>query len=402
MKSTFFRFCLLACIALFSVACSRSEKLSGNEFLIEGEISDLEDGTVITLTRWGDFSGQSIATDTLRNGRFMFKEKTESNMDRLSVNPLGNGVSSMLLYVWAVPGTKIKIKGEGKLHPLWKVKSSIPYQKEQNRYQDKNRDIIAELARISGERNAAISKIMTAASRDESIPYRNIIDSLDVINNSLSLKETFANVVIMEKTRNVSPIWLEKMYMVGYYSKPSNDGKEYYGELRKKAEALYGRMSEDDKNTFRGNMITADLFPPSVVGVGDYMVDTDFFDINGNTKRLSNYLGKYLLLDFWHIGCGPCIASFPEMKEIAESYSENLTIIGIYLDTDAGWKKALATLDTPGINLRDPKAFGGLAANYGVKGIPYYVIISPEGKIVDKWGGYGKGYLKTKVSENIK
>ena len=90
------------------------------------------------------------------------------------------------------------------------------------------------------------------------------------------------------------------------------------------------------------------------------------------------------------------------MKEIAETYSENLTIIGIYLDTDAGWKKALATHDTPGINLRDPKAFGGVAANYGVTGIPNYVIISPEGKVVDNWAGYGRGYLKMKVSQNIK
>jgi hypothetical protein len=29
-------------------------------------------------------------------------------------------------------------------------------------------------------------------------------------------------------------------------------------------------------------------------------------------------------------------------------------------------------------------------------------MISPEGKVVDKWGGYGKGSLKRKVSENIK
>jgi len=402
MKRVFFRFFILVCTPLFTVACTYSEKLSGNEFLIEGEISDLEDGTVIHLTRWGNFSGQSIATDTLRNRRFMFKEEAESSTDKLSVSPRGDGFSSMLLYVWAAPGAKIKIRGEGKLHPLWKVKSSVPYQKEQNLYQDINRDIIAECARISVERNAAISKIMTAASRDESIPYRNIVDSLDVINNSLSLKETFANVDIMEKTKNVSPVWLEQMYMVGYYSRPSNDGKEYYGELRKKAEALYDRMSEDDKNTFRGNMITADLFPPPVVRVGDYMVDTDFVDINGNTKRLSDYLDKYLLLDFWHIGCGPCIAAFPEMKEIADSYSENLTIIGIYLDSDAGWKKALTTYDTPGINLRDPKAFGGLAANYGLKGIPYYVMISPDGKVVDIWGGYGKGSLMRKVRENVK
>jgi thiol-disulfide isomerase/thioredoxin len=132
------------------------------------------------------------------------------------------------------------------------------------------------------------------------------------------------------------------------------------------------------------------------------MVDADFFDINGNTKHLSDYSGKYLLLDFWSSGCGPCIMALPEMKEISETYSEKLTIVSISFDPDAGWKKAMATHDMPWVNIRDPKSFGGLAANYGVSGIPHYVIISPENKIVDKWVGYVNGLIKKKVSEHVK
>jgi hypothetical protein len=124
-------------------------------------------------------------------------------------------------------------------------------------------------------------------------------------------------------------------------------------------------------------------------------------------RLYADYMTDENLTAFTQLDCedfydARCIAAFPELKEIAESYSENLTIIGIYLDSDAGWKKALAAHDTPGISLRDPKAFGGLAANYGLKGIHYYVMISPEGNVVDIWGGYGKGSLKRKVSENVK
>ena len=404
MKKSFLKFCLLACILLFSVACSHSEKLSGNEFLIEGEISDLEDGVVISLVRWDEFSGRTIANDTLRDGRFMFKEETETNMDKLSITPRDDGFPPMSLTVWAAPGARIKIKGNGKLHPLWEVKSSVPYQKEQNLYTDKNRDIIAENARVSSERDDVMSKIMAASSREESLPFRHIADSLYVIMDSLWLAETLASVDIMEKTKNISPVWIEKMYMVGYLSKPSNEGKEYYGELRKKAEALYGRMSEENKNSLYGARITADLFPPAIVGVGDDFADTDLLDIDGNTKRLADYInsGKYLLLDFWSKGCGPCIMALPEMKEISETYSDKLTIISISLDADVNWKIAMDMHDTPWVNIRDPKSFGGLAASYWVTGIPHYVIISSEGKIVDKWAGYGTGYLKMKVGENIK
>ena len=161
-------------------------------------------------------------------------------------------------------------------------------------------------------------------------------------------------------------------------------------------------MSEDDKSTPIGYEITANIFPPPIVGVGDDMADADFFDMDGNIKHLSDYSGKYLLLDFWSRGCGPCIAALPEMKEISETYRDNLIIISISLDAEATWKEAMAKHDMPWINIRDPKSMGGLAANYGVMGIPNYVMISPENVIIDKWMGFGTGYLQRKVSENIK
>jgi thioredoxin-related protein len=89
------------------------------------------------------------------------------------------------------------------------------------------------------------------------------------------------------------------------------------------------------------------------------------------------------------------------MKEISETYHNKLTIISISLDNDADWKEAMTKHDMPWVNLRDPKSMGGLAASYGVAGIPNYVLISPEGKVIDKWAGYATGLLKQKVGENI-
>ena len=400
MKRSFVKFCFLACIPLFNVACSRPEKLSGNEFLIEGRISGVEDGIVINLTRWDDNTGMTIASDTLRNGRFILKEEAESDTERLTIVAYGDGFPPMFLYVWVAPKAKIKINGEGKLHPLWKVKSSISYQKEENRYKNTSRDIITDDARNSIERNDVFSKLMAASSREEALPYRKIIDSLDRITDVLSIKKFFADLDIMEKT-DISPIGLDKMKLISIYLKPSYADKEYYSELRKRAEAFYGRMSEKDKTTPLGYRITANLFPPHLVGVGDDFADADLIDIDGNTKHISDYLDKYLLLDFWSIGCGPCIAALPEMKEISETYIEKLIIISISLDTEAKWKYAMSMHDMPWVTIRDPKSYGGLAANYGVTGIPNYVMISPEGKVVDKWMGYGEGYLKMKVGENI-
>lgn len=53
-------------------------------------------------------------------------------------------------------------------------------------------------------------------------------------------------------------------------------------------------------------------------------------------------------------------------------------------------------------NWSDKKQASGLYLKYGVRGIPHYVLISPEGKVVSTWAGYGKGLLLNKMEELIK
>ena len=390
----------MACIPFFGVACSRSEKPSGNEFLIEGRISGIEDGVVINLFRWDGDAGDKITSDTVKNGRFIFKEETKADLERLTIDSWGEGFPNSSLHVWVAPRAKIKINGKGKLYPVWKVKSSLPYQKEENRYKNNSRNIIAESVRLSVESDDLRSKASEAKSEDEALAYRKAADSLGIIRKSLRMKELHADMGIMEKM-NISPVWLNKMRGVTQMLKYGNLNIEDDGDLRKKAETLYVRMSEEDKSTPLGYLITSQLFPPFVVGIGNDMADADFFDMDGNTKHISDYLGKYLLLDFWSSGCGPCIMAFPEMKEVSETYSENLTIISISLDTDTRWKESMSAHDMPWVNIRDPKVMGGLIASYGARGIPYYVVISPEGKVIDQWFGYGNGFIKRKLSENL-
>ena len=410
MRKSFLKFCLLACIPLFGIACSRSEKLTGNQFLIEGNISDVEDGAVIRLFRCNDNSRKNtdrsiFTTDTVKNGRFMFKGETVSNLDWLYIESRDEDFPRMFLDIWVAPRTKVKITGKGKLYPLWDVQSSISYQKEQNRYTEKSRDLIAEYARVQIERNIMFANRGSITSEDERLAFIKNFDSLRVILNSLWIKQMIAEVEIMEES-NITTIWLDRLQAIGMTLKFRKEDTEFeqYNYLHTKAFELYGRMSEEDKNTLNGKLITDYLFSltPSVVNVGDNMPDADLLDVDGNTKRIADYLGKYLLLDFWHSGCVPCIMALPEMKEISEIYRDKLTIISISFDSDARWKEAMIKHDMPWVNIRDSKSWSGLAVSYGVSGVPNYVLISPEGKVADKWVGYRSGYLKEKVNENIK
>jgi len=384
----------------FSFASSRSEKLVGNEFLIEGRLSGVDDGMAIRLYRKNVVGELHIAFDTVKNGRFKFTGEATTNPEQLIFYSFEEGALPMGATVWIEPKAKVKIKGKGKFHLLWEVKSSVPYQKEENRYQNKSRDIIAEMARIHIMRYDLIKKRSAASSENEALAYTKVADSLVAIVPSLHLKRFLANISIMENT-NITPVWLNKMEeFTSSFQNPN-----FFPELREKALELYDRMSEENKNTPTGYKITTFLFPPIVVEVGDDIADGYFFDVNGNTKQISDYSDsdKYLLLDFWFRYCGACILAFPTIKEISETYRDNLTIISVSIDSDANWKVAMTENDMPWVNIRDPKGSGGLAAGYDVRGYPTYIIISPEGKVVDKWSGwYGEESLKRKVSENIK
>jgi thiol-disulfide isomerase/thioredoxin len=335
-----------------------------------------------------------------KNGRFIYTVEGVYQPEKMTIS--GSLFSQSLpLDIWVASGQKIKITGKGSLPPLWEVESSIPYQKEANLYTNNSRAIITELAHISAERD----KIETWSSfSHDVIASHKKIDSLNRAKNTFSLrsKQIFADLDIMYKT-DISPVWLDKMLNITKSLKHPDFSTKHAGNIRKKVKELYNRISDTDKNTPLGYEITANLFPPPVVKVGNNMVDGDFLDINGNTKHLSDYLGKYLLLDFWNSRCTPCEIALPKMKEISETYREKLTIISIGLNSDSIWKGEMFGRDVPWVNIRDPKGFSGLAVNYSFqRGIANYILISPEGKIIDKWKGFGNGFTEEKVSEKVK
>lgn len=87
---------------------------------------------------------------------------------------------------------------------------------------------------------------------------------------------------------------------------------------------------------------------------------------------------------------------------IAGQYKECLHVVSITSDSEERWKNFSASKGLKGNNFNDLQGTHGICAKYGVRGVPYYVFISPEGKILTTWGGYGKGSLKAKLEGLLK
>lgn len=57
--------------------------------------------------------------------------------------------------------------------------------------------------------------------------------------------------------------------------------------------------------------------------------------ITDDSISLNNLKGQYVLLDFWFIGCGPCIQSIPMLNELQNKFSnDRLSVIGVNCLTD--------------------------------------------------------------------
>lgn len=118
-------------------------------------------------------------------------------------------------------------------------------------------------------------------------------------------------------------------------------------------------------------------------------------DLDGKNVSLSDFKGKWVILDFWGSWCGWCIKGFPELKEIYAKHKDDVVIIGLDNgDTDEAWRAAVAKHELPWVNLYNPKD-SNLTKNYAVSGFPTKVIVNPEGKIANITVGHTPDYTKT-------
>lgn len=164
-------------------------------------------------------------------------------------------------------------------------------------------------------------------------------------------------------------------YNLGYALIKSGKEAEGIAELKK-----YVELEPDSPNAESArDVITNPKLAKAKIATDFKVKGTD-----GKELSLRNLRGKVVLLDFWASWCGPCRVEMPAVKRVWQKYGgDKFVIVGINMDRT---KEAFESY-VKSEGLTWPQYYDGQVWNnkitqlYGVKGIPYTVLIDKDGAI---------------------
>lgn len=107
----------------------------------------------------------------------------------------------------------------------------------------------------------------------------------------------------------------------------------------------------------------------------------------GGTTSLEDLKGKYVYVDVWATWCGPCKAEIPSLKKVEKEYhGKNIAFVSTSIDAIKDhdtWVKMVKDKELGGVQLMADKAWKSqFVLDYGINGIPRFILIDPSGNIV--------------------
>ena len=377
---------LASLLALCAIASQAQETKNSNSaptdsVIIEGIVSDIPDNTRLNYAQEGWKKMQeTIVKD--EKFRIAISQKEKESILRLVQ-------SGPTLEIYTEPGKRIKVIGNGaQTVSYWHVESDNFEQREYDLYNQFIKENIPDFYEADNKCSLAQVKLteksmngtLTREDQEKAMPE---IRALSQKTEALRKEKYNAAMLDFMKDRPFSKRFMTELWMIAIYDQPP--------AIVEKAREIFKKIPQEAMNEKFVVEAKARLYADQVK-VGEQMKDFTLFDREGNKHQLSEFKGKYTILEFTWRGCGGCIFIKPFLEEFYKRNKDKAEIIAIYNDTEKNWMEEGQEHKVSYHEWNDHARSAEPVAAYGATVFPTFVIIDPDGKILEMPAG-SSGFL---------
>lgn len=237
---------------------------------------------------------------------------------------------------------------------------------------------IDPLSKLYDSLNAEYIKIMNLEKQEsEKMSLETKMDSIKIKIDALNEKCSIIDRAFFAKNPNS---YITTYLLQEYYSSLSLKELKYY----------YNKMLLSTKKWEYGIKLKEAISSLQNGSPGSTATNFREPDIKGDSLSLSQFRGKYILLDFWASWCKPCRAGNPELIRLYKKYKDKgIEFIGIADDngSEDKWKSAI---EKDNVNIWLHILDKRIGKTYAVHSIPLQILIDPNGIIIGRFGEGGE------------
>ena len=104
--------------------------------------------------------------------------------------------------------------------------------------------------------------------------------------------------------------------------------------------------------------------------------------VGGQTVRLADFHGRWVIVNFWATWCTPCLLEMPELQAFHKQHHERATVVGVNFE-DIAPSEIRAFVERLAITFPVALSGGEPLPGFELKGLPTTFLISPTGELVD-------------------
>jgi thiol-disulfide isomerase/thioredoxin len=361
---------------MFSYSNQAQNKKTAATYIIEGNITGLENGTEVKLVPGATHSSESAVAETkLKEGKFTFTGKLKE--PRFFYVVLGKNKAYIPVLV---ENSKIKLSAEGTVSEgedkRINLKNEVVSGSKSHDYYKKETAFRQELEKDYQEYHKGTEKVSEAYGNARVAGNKKALDSIENTPEwkSFEAKEKAFFAKVQSSSENLiskhKATWWGPFFMMTQYGYFTRDQKP-----------VFEQFSETAKKSYYGQLAAKELNPKTLIGTS--VANFKLNDKDGKPLSVKEIVTgkKYILIDFWASWCTPCRKEIPNLKMAYTNYAEKgFEVLSISIDKDEkAWLKALGQENMPWPNLHDDDK---VSKAFNVTTIPATYLVDSKGVII--------------------